>query len=66
MVGVPRVVASSLTQALTGDISTYSYKKIRQIINNLSVRDWDALIPRNSRLSGEEWKRIVNILMKEK
>lgn len=66
MIGIPRGVSDSLSQALTGDISQYSYKRIRQTINELSPRDWDALIPRNSTLSGVEWKRIVDILVKEK
>lgn len=66
MIGIPRGVSTSLSQALTDDISTYSYKRIRQTINDLPLRDWDALIPQNSMLSGAEWKRIIDILMKEK
>lgn len=66
MIGIPRGVSTSLSQALTEDISKYSYKRIRQTINELPLRDWDALIPRNSVLSGPEWKRIVDILMKER
>lgn len=66
MIGIPRGLSNSLSQVLTNDISTYSYKKIRQTINELPTHDWDALTPRNSMLSGEEWKRIVKILMKEK
>ena len=66
MIGIPRGLSTSLSQVLTNDISTYSYKKIRQTINELPTHDWDALTPRNSMLSGEEWKRIVKILMKEK
>ncbi len=66
MVGIPRGLSTSLSNALTEHISTYSYKKIRQTINDLSLSDWDSLIPHGSRLTGEEWRRIVNILMKEK
>ena len=66
MIGVPRGLSTSLANALTGEISTYSYKRLRQTINDLSLRDWDTFRPSNSNLSGEEWKRIVSILIKEK
>lgn len=66
MIGVPRGLSTSLANALTGEISTYSYKRLRQTINDLSLRDWDTFRPFNSNLSGEEWKRIVSILIKEK
>lgn len=66
MIGIPRGLSTSLSQVLTNDISTYSYKKIRHIINELPLRDWETLVPHNSMLSGEEWKRIVKILIKEK
>ena len=62
MIGIPRGLSTSLARVLTDDISSYSYKRIRQTINELPLRDWDSFIPSNSNLSGEEWKRIVNIL----
>lgn len=66
MIGVPRGLSTSLAQALTDNISSYSYKRLRKTIDDLSLRDWDAFRPSNSNLSGEEWKRIVSILIKEK
>lgn len=66
MIGIPRSLSPSLSQAITNDISTYSFAKLRKTINDLPLRDWDALTPSSSRLSGDEWKRIVNILMEGK
>ncbi len=63
MIGIPRSLSSSLSQAITDDVSNYSFVKLRKTINDLPLRDWDALSPTNSKLSGEEWKRIVCILM---
>jgi len=64
MVGVPRNLSGSLSQIIEKDMSSYSYNKIRKMINSLQSSDWDNLIPRKSSLSGEEWKRISNILLK--
>ena len=66
MIGIPRSLSPSLSQAITDDVSKYSFVKLRKTINDLPLRDWDALTPSNSRLSGEEWKRIVSILMEGK
>jgi hypothetical protein len=66
MIGIPRSLSPSLSQAITDDVSKYSFVKLRKTISDLPLRDWDALSPNNSRLSGEEWKRIVNILMEGK
>ena len=66
MIGIPRSLSPSLSQAITEDISKYSFVKLRKTISDLPLRDWDALSPNNSRLSGEEWKRIVSILMEGK
>lgn len=66
MIGIPRSLSSSLSQAITDDLSKYSFVKLRKTINDLPLRDWDALSPTNSKLSGEEWKRIVCILMEGK
>lgn len=63
MIGIPRSLSPSLSQAITDDVSKYSFVKLRKTISDLSLRDWDALSPANSKLSGEEWKRIVGILM---
>jgi len=66
MIGIPRGLSLSLSQLLTDDLPTYSFTKLRRTINDLPLRDWDSLIPRNSKLSGGEWKRIVSILMEGK
>ena len=64
MLGIPRSLSLSLSQIITGSISDYSFTKLRNIINSLSLNDWDSLKPTRSKLSGEEWKHIVSILMK--
>lgn len=66
MVGIPRSLAKSLSRVITKDISTYSFASLREAIKSLSLNDWDDLKPVHSLLSGEEWRRVVNILMKEK
>jgi len=64
MLGVPRSLSGSLSQVIEGNVNEYSFSRIRSILSGLSSADWDALRPAGSGLSGEEWKRIVNILMK--
>lgn len=66
MIGIPRSLSMSLSEAITGDISTYSYARLRNIIKGLSLKEWDEYKPIQSNLSGEEWKRVVDILLKEK
>lgn len=66
MIGIPRSLSTSLSKAITDDVSNYSFVKLRKTINDLPLRDWDTLLPTNSKLSGEEWKRIVGILMEGK
>lgn len=66
MIGIPRSLSPSLSQAITDDVSKYSFVTLRKTISDLPLRDWDALSPTNSKLSGEEWKRIVSILMEGK
>ena len=66
MIGVPRSLSLSLSQAITGDVSQYSFTKLRKTIGELPMRDWDALTPQQTNLSGEEWKRIVSILIEGK
>jgi len=66
MVGIPRSLSPSLSQAITDDLSNYSFVRLRKTISDLPLRDWDALTPAHSKLSGEEWKRIVGILMEGK
>lgn len=66
MIGIPRSLSPSLSQVIENDVSTYSFTKLRKTINELPLRDWDALKPSSSKLSGEEWKRVVSILMEGK
>lgn len=66
MIGIPRSLSPSLSQAITDEVSNYSFVKLRKTISDLPLRDWDALTPAHSKLSGEEWKRIVGILMEGK
>jgi hypothetical protein len=64
MVGVPRELSGSLSEIIEKDISSYSFNNIRKIINELKKSDWDNLKPKKSSLTGEEWKRISEILIK--
>ena len=64
MVGVPRELSGSLSQVIEKDISSYSLTNIRKIIHELQSSDWDKLKPRESSLTGEEWQRITEILIR--
>lgn len=66
MIGIPRGISNPLSQVVTGDISSYSFKKLRETINSITLSDWDAITPSKSKLTGPEWQRIINILMKGK
>lgn len=64
MLGVPRSLSDSLSQVIEGNVNEYSFSKLRGILQRLGNNDWDSLCPRGSSLSGAEWKRVVEILMK--
>jgi superfamily II DNA/RNA helicase len=64
MLGMPRQLSSSFTQIIEKDVNTYSLSSIRKMINELTNSDWDSLKPRTSALTGMEWKRITEILVK--
>lgn len=64
MLGIPRSLSGSLSQVIEGNVNEYSFTRIRQILSGLTATDWDALRPVGSNLSGAEWKRVVEILMK--
>ncbi len=64
MVGVPRLLSGSLSQIIDENISDYSFGKLRNMVKGLKNSDWDALKPATSSLSGQEWKRITEILVK--
>lgn len=64
MLGVPRSLSGSLSRVIEGDVNDYSFSWIRGILSSMPLRDWDSCRPQGSTLSGEEWKRVVDILMK--
>lgn len=64
MLGMPRLLSFSFSQVIEKDINKYSLSSIRRLINELNNSDWDALKPRNSSLTGMEWKKITEILVK--
>ncbi|NVO10926.1 MAG: DEAD/DEAH box helicase [Bacteroidales bacterium] len=64
MIGVPRALSFSLQNILYKNLNQYSYRDLRKRVNNLTNSDWDGLKPSNSSLSGMEWKRISEILVK--
>lgn len=64
MVGIPRSLSFSLSEMVEGDLKDYSFSSLRAKIKSLSLANWDNFRPKTSSLSGEEWKRIVEILMK--
>ena len=55
MLGIPRSLSLSLSQIITGSISDYSFTKLRNIINSLSLNDWDSLKPTRSKIV---WRRM--------
>tara|TARA_R110001599_G_scaffold331444_1_gene546235 strand:- start:584 stop:3700 length:3117 start_codon:yes stop_codon:yes gene_type:complete len=64
MIGAPRALSFSLQNILDKNLSEYSYKSLRKRVTSLTNSDWDGLKPANSSLSGMEWKRISEILIK--
>ncbi len=64
MIGAPRALSFSLQNILDKSLNEYSYKSLRSRVNSLTNSDWDGLMPANSSLSGMEWKRISEILIK--
>jgi hypothetical protein len=64
MVGIPRSLSFSLSSIIEKDINQYSYNDIRKMIKGMTNTDWDSLKPKKSKLNGQEWKRISEILIK--
>ncbi len=64
MIGAPRALSFSLQNILDKNLNQYSYQLLRNRINSLTNSDWDSLKPSNSSLSGMDWKRISEILVK--
>lgn len=63
MVGVPRLLSFSMSKIIDKPINKYNFSEIRKIIKGLTNPDWDSIKPKNSALSGMEWKRISEILV---
>lgn len=64
MIGVPRSLSKSMSPVIEKDVDKYSFQQLRNILAGLTNEDWNSLRPKGSSLSGQEWKRIVAILMK--
>lgn len=64
MIGAPRELSFSLQNILDKQLNQYSFKSLRNMVNGLTNSDWDGLKPLSSSLSGMEWKRITEILVK--
>jgi superfamily II DNA/RNA helicase len=64
MIGAPRALSFSLKNILDKNLNEYSYKSLRYRVNSLTNSDWDGLSPSDSSLSGMEWKRISEILIR--
>jgi len=64
MLGVPRSLSVSISQIIEEDVDHYSFSRLRKILSGLTYNDWESLRPKGSRLSGAEWKRLVEILVK--
>lgn len=64
MIGAPRALSFSLQNILDKNLNEYSYKSLRNRVSSLTNSDWDGLKPSNSSLSGMEWKRISEILIR--
>lgn len=64
MLGIPRSLSFSLANIIDGDLKNFSYSSLRKKIKELSASDWDNFKPKKSNLTGDEWRRIVEILMK--
>ena len=64
MIGIPRTLSASLQNILQDNLSQYSFRELRTKVKNLTNANWEELRPSNSTLSGIEWKRISEILVK--
>lgn len=63
MVGIPRILSFSMAQIIDRPINSYSFTEIRRMVKGLKNSDWDSIKPKNSSLSGMEWKKISEILV---
>jgi replicative superfamily II helicase len=67
-IGLPRALAMSMSEKMKKDNKTYTYKEmykyLKDLVTSSDLKVWNDLIPNNSELSGEEWKKIVSILVR--
>jgi hypothetical protein len=64
MMGAPRSIANNIAEVAFDNKEPSSFNDVRKRIISLSNAEWEAIKPKHSSLSGEEWKTITNILMK--
>ena len=64
MIGAPRKISNNLANALGYKKPPKSFVEMREKIKGLSNRDWDSIVPSGSKLNGQEWKEITNILLR--
>jgi len=64
MLGAPRGISNKLAEVLFVNQEPTSFNEVRKKINDLSLSDWENIIPQNSGLSSNEWKSITDILLK--
>ncbi len=64
MLGVPRTLSDNIATNLFKEKKPRSYNEIRKSINNLSFNAWEDFKPNGSKLNGDEWKEITNILLR--
>lgn len=63
MAGIPRRLAKSISKIIPKN-ETLSLTQIRSKISNLTTDEWQSVVPVGSRLNGEDWKRLSEILVK--
>lgn len=63
MAGIPRRLAKSISKIIPEN-ETLSLTQIRLKINELSNSEWNSVVPPGSHLTGEDWKKLSNILVK--
>ena len=64
MIGIPRALSSTLQNTVDKPLNHYTLDDLRKMVKSFTNSDWDGIKPVNSMLSGPEWKRICEILVK--
>lgn len=63
MAGVPRRLAKSISKIIPKN-ETLSLTQIRARINGLTTKEWNSVVPKGSGLTGQEWKKLSEILVR--